>query len=382
MSADDPRMGWTSASNALADSLCPGRHIAQRGLVEPPKGDDAHRGTRIHKALAEGGNSPAMAALTREEREMRDSCHEIEVKITEQFFGKTPATTDPEKRFRVFRHKRYWAGFKAPDGSLLQHSGEADAVKRAGVRALILDYKTLAGDVPDSPANLQLRDLVVMVKGNYVTVDEIATVIIQPLVTHSPEICVYGAEDIKTAEQLLGQRVVASNDPASPRVAGEVQCAFCLAKSQCVEYQKWAGLLTPPAMLSVLEVPMLNWSPEQRALAANALGPALDFLEELKAWLKAGIAADPEFVPGWTLAPTGKTSTITNPELVFERFQKLGGTPAQFMPTVNIVKGRLADAVEAVTKVNGVKLKKALEALTEGCVEVKEKSPSLKKVEV
>jgi hypothetical protein len=134
-------------------------------------------------------------------------------------------------------------------------------------------------------------------------------------------------------------------------------------------------------MLSVLEVPMLNWSPEQRALAANALGPALDFLEELKAWLKAGIAADPEFVPGWTLAPTGKTSTITNPELVFERFQKLGGTPAQFMPTVNIVKGRLADAVEAVTKVNGVKLKKALEALTEGCVEVKEKSPSLKKVD-
>jgi hypothetical protein len=134
-------------------------------------------------------------------------------------------------------------------------------------------------------------------------------------------------------------------------------------------------------MLSVLEVPMLNWSPEQRALAANALSPALKFLEDLKEWLKAGIAKDPEFVPGWTLSPGQKRSSIVNPEMVFERFQKLGGKPEQFMPAVNIIKGRLGDAISEVTGAKGVALKKAMEALTEGCVEIKETAGSLVKVE-
>lgn len=380
VASQDPRQGWTSASNAEADGLCPGRHLAQKGIAEPPKGEDANRGTRIHRALANEKDGAVLETLTREERDMFDSCREIESKVTEQYFGKVPVTSDPNKRFRVFRHQRYWSAFQT-SGTTLQHSGEADVVKRAGTKVLIADYKTLAGDTPASPRNQQLRDLAVMVKGTYITVSEVATVIIQPLVTHTPEVCVYTLEDLQQAEQLLYQRVAASNDPNSPRVPGEVQCAFCLAKSRCLEYQKWAGQMTPPAMLSVLEVPMESWTPEQRATAANALGPALDFLEQLKQWLKDGIAKDPEFVPGWTLSPGQKRSTIVNPQQVFERFTKLGGSLEQFMPCVNIVKGKLGDAVSAVGGAKGIALKKALEALTDGCVDVKETAPSLQKVE-
>ena len=351
--------------------------MAQKGIPEPTKGEDADRGTRIHKALANENDGEFLQKLSREERDMFDSCRAIENKVTDSFFGKNTASEQGDKRFRVFRHQRYWVSYH----NGLSHSGEADVVKRAGVRALIADYKTLAGDVPDSPRNLQLRDLVVMVKGTYVTIEEVGTVIIQPLVTHTPEVCVYTAADIKQAEELLYKRVAASNDPASPRVAGEVQCAYCLAKPQCVEYQKWAGQLTPPAMLSVLEVPMLNWSPEQRALAANALGPAMDFLEQLKEWLKQGLAGDPEFVPGWTLAPGAKHSSITNPQTVFERFQQLGGTVEPFMPCVKIGKEKLADAVSGGGGAKGIALKKALEVLTEGCVVVSQNKPSLKKVE-
>ena len=48
------RRGATSASNAHADALCPGRHLAQRGLAEPAERADAAHGRSIHEALRTG----------------------------------------------------------------------------------------------------------------------------------------------------------------------------------------------------------------------------------------------------------------------------------------------------------------------------------------
>ena len=47
----DKRRGHTSASNAAADRLCPGRHNAQKGLEETESAE-ASQGTLIHDVFA------------------------------------------------------------------------------------------------------------------------------------------------------------------------------------------------------------------------------------------------------------------------------------------------------------------------------------------
>lgn len=374
---DDVRRGATSASNAQADLLCPGRHLAQKGLPEPDRGEDAAMGTRIHAALADSGNVPLMQSLSVGERDMFDSCKEIEKKVAASFFGETP------QQFRVFRHERLWLPNSGKLG-FVAHSGEPDAVWRAGTKALVVDYKVLTGDVADASSNQQLRDLAVLVMGQYAPLDEVATVIIQPLVTHSPEVCVYKTDDLIRAFQEMVARVKASNDPKSPRVAGEVQCKFCKAKSVCAEFARWTGTQLPvvvePVQQALLfQVAMANWTPEQRALACTILPIATKRLEEIK-WFLKPLAAAGE-IPGWTVGEGATRETIINPQAVFDRFAALGGKLDQFFPAVKIQKGELAEAVAEVTSLKGKGLKAEMTKLLDGLTESKQAAGALEKVE-
>ena len=84
------------------------------------------------------------------------------------------------------------------------------------------------------------------------------------------------------------QRVIASNAPNAPRVAGDVQCKFCLAKEKCVEYSRWSGALIPAsdsvpmvrdARRLAFQTPMEQWTPEQCAVVAEILAPAQKTLD-------------------------------------------------------------------------------------------------------
>lgn len=354
---------WTSASAAAADAACPGRHIAQRGIPEPEKTQDAESGTAIHAALCRGSDG----TLTLEQKEVWDDCIKIEQKVIKQFFGDTEA-------LRSFRETRYWIDFGE-----LSHSGQPDVVHRLFTRALVVDYKTLTGDTPDSPRNLQLRDLAVLVHENLL-VDEIAVCIVQPFVTHSPELCLYGKDDLRAAREQLRDRVMASNSLTAPRIPGELQCKFCLAKSKCVEYQRWAGQITPPSILRLLEVPLDHWTPEQRSLAMNAVKPAREFLDAIEDTVRTGLGADPAFCPGWELGPGRKTNKITDPQLVYQRFVALGGKHEAFMNAVQLLKGELRQALNDCTGARGQMLDRALETLIAGAAVTKESEPILRRV--
>ena len=371
--ATDPRKGATSASNASADAACPGRHLAQAGLTDSG-GEWAESGRKIHAALAgTAGHEFDTINLSLEEREVFDACRSIEQKLVLQYFG------DKAPPMRVFREQRYWARF-AKDGKQYEHSGQADVVFRAGTKAMIADYKTLAGDLPESPKNMQLRDLGVLVKGNLVPTDEVAVVIIQPFVTHSPTLCVYTKDDLAKAEREMFERVIASNNPLTNRVAGELQCKYCKAKSICVEYQKWAAQIAPPAILSILDVPMASWTADQCGQAASALSPCQKFLDELKDMLKQRLEKDPASVPGWTLEPGKVRETIKDPQGVFDRFVQLGGKIEQFMGCVSVGKAKLKEALNQVTGAKGASLDKAVKTITDGFVESSQTAPSLKRV--
>lgn len=379
----DVRGGWTSASNAAADERCPARHLKQRGLpgIEGPY---AQSGNKVHAALAAfivgspsgHENRPLLDKLTTEERNTYTACVELQRKLVVQYFERLEPT------YREYREQRYWARFKF-GGQDYEHSGQADFVGRSGTRAIILDYKTMPGDVPHSSRNLQLRDLACLVRGTYVPTDEIAVGIIQPDVTMSPELCVYNKAQLEQATKEMFQRVVKSNDANAKPVAGELQCKYCRAAKAgtCAEYQEWAGAMTPPALLRILNVPIAAWTPEQCAVAASNLAPCEKFLQDLKDLLKEKLAKDPNAIPGWRLQPGAVRETIVNPQGVFERFSALGGRVEQFMPCVDVAKAKLKEALAKLTGAKGKSLETAMKTLTDGMTTEKQTAPSLKRVD-
>lgn len=371
----DPGRGqWTSASGAERDALCPGAHLAQLGLPET-SGEWADQGNAIHEALCVGDPSK----LSLEQHELYESCKEIEAKVIDRFFG-------VDTKGLVFIRERRWPmTLPVNQTQAVGHSGKSDLVVRGWARALILDYKSLSGQVADSPLNMQLRDLAVLYNGNTVGLGEIAVAVIQPLVTHTPKIVAYTLEDIKRSEKEMTARVLASNDPRSLRKAGEIQCKFCCAKTKCAEYAAFAGTMIPaqsgePLLQTpAFQVPMESWTPAQMAQVAALLPASVKVIEGIKDFLKCKLEADPAAIPGWYLAEGAKRESIVDPQAAFNRFNALGGSLEQFMGSITVVKSRLKEAVAVTTGHKGKALDADLKALCEGITETSQNSPTLKR---
>lgn len=363
--SDDPRKGGTSASNAQADSLCPGRHLAQKGLTST-ESEDATFGRIIHAALA--ANDPSK--LTTDQLDIYDSCQQIEARFVDQLFG--PDRT----KAKVFVEQRFWVKVKAKDSDArYDHSGQPDKIYRLGPRGLIIEYKTLPGDLPSSAENMQLRDQAALAAGSLI-MSEVMVVPIQPLVTHDPVPCLYDAVSIKQAEAEMFERVRRSNDPNSPRIAGEVQCKFCLAKPHCKEYALWAAAFLP-ARIALPDLPVSEWTVEQRVAFCSGVGAVEKWIDDNKEAMKRLLNDDAEAVPGFYLKPGAIKEAVTDPEALFTRFTALGGTLEQFMSCIAIAKGKFEDQVRAVTNKKGKGLTAQVNALLEGIVEHKQNSPSL-----
>lgn len=356
----DVRGGWTSASNAQADQLCPGRHLAQAQIPERDGKDrDTDSGNRLHLALLR--RDPA--GLQGDEIERFGAAMMLEDALVLEFFAPSMAE---RARKKVWREQRFWTKVQDPlSGRWLQHSGQPDVVYRNGTKALIIEYKGLYGEIPPAPENEQLRDQAILVRGNFITIDEIGVAVIQPAVTHESQICYYNLEQLKVAETLMFQRVCKSNDPNSPRIAGERQCKFCRAKAQCGEYNQFAGSLVP-GMVALLQVRPIDWTPQQRAEFLAKRGIAQRWLDDTVDDIKNILEKDPDAAPGFKLRPGNVKETIINPQVTFERFVQLGGTAEQFMPCVAVGKRKLQEAVRVVTGARGKSLAETFDKVNEG----------------
>lgn len=364
---------WTSASAAEADLKCPGRHLLCQQVPEPEPSEDASSGRRIHAILADSQDTVLLLSLTPDERETFDRCREIEKAVALQFFGDDPGN------MRVFREERRWVKFQR-DGRECQHSGQADVVFRAGKRALVVDYKTGRDEAPASPRNLQLRDLACFWH-NHLMVEETGTVVIQPWVTSRPDVCLYTKEDIARATEEMFDRVARSNNPDSPRVPGEVQCQFCRAKTNCPEYNKWASSQLPVATQPLLDLPVTRWTPEQCVLFIERLAVAQKWLDNSYDAIRYRLMKDPNCIPGLQLKEGRMRRVIMDPQAVYDRFEKLGGTVEGFMECVNVVIDDLAKQIGKVTGAKGSALTEAINALLDGLVERKPTRPSVERVE-
>lgn len=366
---------WTSASNAQSDAQCPGRHLAQKGIPEKPS-EWADFGTKIHAALAKGDP----AGLEVEERDIYEGCLEVEKRVIVKYFGHEVAGL----KATPVVEKREWIGFQPQgkgvnDGAMpmIYHSAQPDRVYRRGSKILIIEFKTLAGEVEESPSNMQLRDQMTVIwnkmKASGQNITEIGVAVVQPLVTHDPVICTYELKDFEISLELLFARVTASNDPESPRIAGVPQCDYCRAATRCEVYQRWAGGSVPQlAQSPLIDIPMAQWTPEQRAKACEALQIIDGWVTQAKDFLKQSLKQNPDSIPGWKVNEGRTIQNVTDPNELAQRFYKLGGNEEQFRKCVTVGKTKLSQQVSDLTGAVGVNLEIAVRELYKGiCTETK-----------
>ena len=165
----------------------------------------------------------------------------------------------------------------------------------------------------------------------------------------------------------------------STRTAGEVQCKFCKAKPTCPEHAKWQASMLPTPV-NIFDVPIKDWSPEQRASFCERRAIAQKWLNDCEAEMKKVLANDPTAIPGWGLIPGNVQHPITDPQELCNRFLEAGGTIEQFMQCVGIAKEKFTAQLRAATKLKGKVFNAKLEKMLNGVTEDKPNQPSLGRV--
>jgi len=197
-----------SASGMEQIALCPGSHVAQRGLLDTVS-KAAQRGTMIH-LLLELNQSDFECAV--ELAEKRDD-------LINQIF--------PAGRKMTMKEQRLWVGSS--------YSGQADHIVTSGATGLIMDYKTGTFPVTAAGENPQLMALAVLLKANKPKLKTIYAAILQP--TYEPELVCYDEESLADAKEHIESILEEAAKEDAPRIGGDKQCHFCKAKEDCDERQ-------------------------------------------------------------------------------------------------------------------------------------------------
>jgi Protein of unknown function (DUF2800) len=366
---------WTSASNALADRLCRGRHQAQRNLSELPGTDQSETGNAIHALWT--GTAPEREP-TAEEIDKAEALREQETRATEEFFGTN------EGIVRIVE-RRLWHEFPAfnedPGRGTLKTSGQFDValIQPKAHRALICDGKSGWLPVSPNPANLQLRRLAALLWLE-LNLSEIGVCILKPFERNEP-ICLYAPADLKRSVLELQEDVRHSHEANARRTAGEEQCRYCRARESCPTRLAWLSAALPAVSPPLPMLSARDWTPAQRVRFLECEKDARDWLEARKNEIKVLLAEIPDAVPGYTLK-TGRTvENIIHPQEVLKRFcNGLGGTMDAFMKCLKVGKTALADEVRALRGHKGKALEADLEALLAGCVEFKTSAPTIERL--
>lgn len=368
----DERAGWTSASAAEADALCPGRHLLCQQVNSPEETSEAAAsGTRIHKWLESCGNDKDAPTLTDDEQETADKCRKIEVELAERLLGHIG-----DANVFAYRELRLWSDFELP-GRRLKHSGKADVISVHGYTGVIFDYKTGRTESAESSRNMQLRDLAVLAAREF-KLKKVHVAIIQPWATMTPEVCTYEIGDLAAAAGDMIDRVAASNNPRSPRIAGEKQCRYCRAKGCCPEFTLsiLPNTTTDEVTPEAVKAGVLSLSGERLGEFLSLVRLAEETAsKEIRRRLDAG-----EPVNGWELKPGRETEKITDAKTVLSRALAAGITQDAFVSDcVTVGKNALKAALKAATGAKGRELDANLEQTLDGVTETKISAPVLTK---
>lgn len=360
-SPKDPRRGVPSDSALYRLSNCPGSH--QMALLA---GDNSGKwskfGDEIHEALSK--RDPA--GLTLDQQETFDMC----LAQADNILSEWLAGREPEYVFRdSMRLGLTTIGgvVEVTDSTTIElvNTGLADVIAIKVIDGqrefLILDYKTLRGDVPDAADSDQLRSLSVKVAKKWrCRVGRVA--IVQPWVG-PPTVADFNEDSLRAASEWLSM-VLHDEFKASPedRRAGD-WCHWCPANAQCETFRNKA---LAPVMTITTNLPA-DKEMARAALFARAMELPADTLAglmkglRLVGWYQAAIEGaaklrakdDAEFQKWYRLKEGNKVREIVNPQEAFNLAATHGVTVEQFMSCTKVAVGGLE---EAIRRASGPKL--------------------------
>jgi hypothetical protein len=363
---NDIRRGLPSASSMHRYAACPGAWLAEQAMPrEEGKSAEASHGTRIHDALA-GKLDPQ--TLNLDEYATWERCKDQADRLIAEHIA------TERHSWKFICEERLW-GFVGLEKAF---SGEPDLVVIGEGKALIVDYKTLLGDIEPAAGNIQLRTLAVLVFEHF-GVSEVVVAIVQPL-AGPPTTAIYTRADLEQAAAEIYGLVEEIKRPGLPRVPSGAACEYCRARGVCPEA---LAIVTsnPPVGLSVNQIdevlPLITSDALARILEQSKIAESV--IKACRSEAKRRLAAG-EQVPGWKLEEGDFPESITDPQAVASRFFALGGTQEAFLGAVKVTKTALKEAVSAVTGTRGKALDQTVRSLCEGATERKQNAASLVKV--
>jgi Protein of unknown function (DUF2800) len=287
----DDRHNLPSASSMARYKACPGTRMLEaslrdKGWLRKESSPEATLGERIHASL-EGEPEE----LERKAQDIRDSCESLCLKARDQFFGREP--------YDVIYEQRIWYSIQGTP----YFSARPDRVYFNKDRILYPDFKTGPGDTDEVGVNTQLRAGVAILGSCYPEVERIGVAIIQPLVTHTPEIAVYDRAAIQEATLEILE-IVDQTFWSTDRFAG-TWCKYCPCRAFCPEARKFS--VDWPLKVNVEALPV----GQEGAAVLGRIKIAKKLLGDLEDEYKALVEKNPDAIPGWWIGK-GKNIRYVN----------------------------------------------------------------------
>lgn len=372
----DDRKNLPSASNAHSDSLCSGRHRLHSQFPSEST-EFSEYGEQVHLAMR-----GCKKALSLEQAKWVLESQVIESKILSSWCDTKALHELP---FHIHREKRLWAYVNGQE----TNSGQADVFWVLGERALLADYKSLFGDVPDATENLQIRDLVALIALNF-GVKEVTAYINQPRIMRNPKLVVYDKDAIDIAIEEMRERVRNSMASDAPRIPGEVQCKYCKGKLVCEEFKRSAltpldlvpinaGTLKPKELKPILEQRVATLEPDTLVQLRDALELTAMLDAAVEAEIRKRLLADFSSVPGMEFKPGNKTRTITDAQQAFDKLSE-HLTPEEFNSCCSVAIGKLEELYRKKLGLTEKQTKEAIEHALFNVITFGQNQSSLRRV--
>jgi hypothetical protein len=371
----DDRLGLPSASAMPRVEACPASFSLARGIT-PVRTRQmvewGESGDRIHLWL----QWPGFIDLEPDEMDVAERCDQQRVSLLAKVFDK-PVDA-------VYSEQRLWLTV----GKTKVASGQMDYGAVLGNKGLIVDYKTSYGDTPDSAGNMQIRtNLVVLdefLSKRGIVLEEAYGAIIQPLVSHEPQLVRYTRAELDAARTQIIDIVEKATVPGAPFKTGPY-CRTCPALLVCQAAKREEDkLLEDDRLVGVdeLDVRLAGLTPAEMGPLLEAWKVAKVRGENLEAAAKLALKQDIDSVPGWTLGKAVPMRTVTDVGAFFHALKSDGliDEPTFIRDCVKVTLGGTEAAIKDRNKMRSKKEAKAtVDATCADYIQTTYKEQSLKR---
>lgn len=353
---NDPRFSRPSASAFPRLAACPASHRlsleARAQGMAPGDSKDSRHGDAVHEEMRDGNQASDIAQRMEAQ----------ETSILEEWEA---GTKSPVGNFREHRLYMLRSGKVTPDPESdireILFSGQSDSIwlNHKEDKGLIIDFKSLPGEVEHATGNLQLMALAVLAAGRW-NLKSVRVAIVQPL-AGPPTVADYDEPALRKAREYIRHIVaLADGDNEHPRMGDPgpepnpgSHCRHCDARVIC------------PALNKACEVKELELiqehshlaPPDLLASALNALPAIKGYIEAVESVARARLERGEE-IPGYCLKERKGKREIGD---VHSAYQNLPLAPLEFIKCCSASIPKIEDQLVATGVAKRGKVKEYLQ---------------------